>query len=43
MILLVIAAVIAAYRLIYRTELGRLKIDYIKMKMPLFGKLTVKN
>ena len=35
-------AVIAAYRLIYRTELGRLKIDYIKMKMPLFGKLTVK-
>ena len=41
-ILLVIAAVIAAYRLIYRTELGRLKIDYIKMKMPLFGKLTVK-
>ena len=34
-ILLVIAAVIAAYRLIYRTELGRLK-------MPLFGKLTVK-
>ena len=42
MILLVIAAVIAAYRLIYRTELGRLKIDYIKMKMPLFGKLTVK-
>ena len=42
MILLVIVAVIAAYRLIYRTELGRLKIDYIKMKMPLFGKLTVK-
>ena len=41
-ILLVIAAVIAAYRLIYRTELGRLKIDYIKMRMPLFGKLTVK-
>ena len=42
MILLVIVAVVAAYRFIYNTDQGRLKIDYIKMKIPLFGKLTVK-
>ena len=42
-ILGVFAAVIAAYHLIYNTEQGRLKIDYIKMKIPLFGKLTVKS
>ena len=42
-ILAVVAAVVAAYRLIYNTDQGRLKIDYIKMKMPLFGKLTVKS
>lgn len=36
-------AVAVAYRVIYNTEQGRLKIDYIKMKMPLFGKLTVKS
>ena len=41
-ILAVVAAVVAAYRLIYNTDQGRLKIDYIKMKIPLFGKLTVK-
>lgn len=41
-IVLVIAAVMVIYRLIYNTEQGRLKIDHIKMKMPLFGKLTVK-
>lgn len=41
-IILIIAAVIAAYKMIYRTESGRLTIDKIKMKMPLFGKLTVK-
>ena len=41
-ILTVVAAVVAAYRLIYNTDQGRLKIDYIKMKIPLFGKLTVK-
>ena len=41
-ILVVVAAVVAAYRLIYNTDQGRLKIDYIKMKIPLFGKLTVK-
>ena len=41
-IVLIIAAVIAAYKMIYRTESGRLTIDKIKMKMPLFGKLTVK-
>ena len=34
--------VIVAYKMIYRTEQGRLAIDRIKMKMPLFGKLTVK-
>ena len=28
--------------LIYKTEQGRLAIDKVKMKMPLFGKLTVK-
>ncbi len=42
-ILAVVAAVIAVYKLIYSTEQGRLKIDYIKMKVPLFGKLTVKS
>ncbi len=42
MIVLVVVAVMAVYRLIYQTEQGRLKIDHIKMKMPLFGKLTVK-
>ena len=41
-ILAVVAAVVAAYRLIYNTDQGRLKIDCIKMKIPLFGKLTVK-
>lgn len=42
-ILAVVVAVAVAYRVIYNTEQGRLKIDYIKMKMPLFGKLTVKS
>ena len=42
-ILGVVVAVAVAYRVIYNTEQGRLKIDYIKMKMPLFGKLTVKS
>lgn len=41
-ILVVVAAVVAAYRLIYNTDQGRLKIDYIKMKIPLFGNLAVK-
>lgn len=43
-ILAVIILVVVAYKLIYRTEQGRLTIDKIKikMKMPLFGKLTVK-
>ena len=31
-----------AYKMIYKTEQGRLAIDRVKMKMPLFGKLTVK-
>lgn len=43
LILAVVVAVAVAYRVIYNTEQGRLKINYIKMKMPLFGKLTVKS
>ena len=42
MILGLIILVIVAYKMIYRTEQGRLAIDGVKMKMPLFGKLTVK-
>lgn len=41
-VLLIILAVIGAYHMIYRTDKGRIHIDHIKMKMPLFGKLTVK-
>ena len=41
-ILAVIVAVVVAYKIIYKTEQGRFMIDQIKMKMPLFGKLTVK-
>lgn len=40
MILALIILVIVAYKMIYKTEQGRLAID--KVKMPLFGKLTVK-
>lgn len=42
-ILAVIVAVILAYHAIYRTDQGRLKIDLIKMKIPLLGKLNVKS
>ena len=42
MILALIILVIVAYKMIYKTEQGRLAIDRVKMKMPLFGKLTVK-
>ena len=42
MILALIILVIVAYKMIYKTEQGRLAIDKVKMKMPLFGKLTVK-
>ena len=42
-ILAVIVAVILAYQAIYRTDQGRLKIDLIKMKIPLIGKLNVKS
>ena len=38
----VAVAIFAAYQAYYRTEGGRKNIDKIKMKMPLFGKLTVK-
>lgn len=41
-LLAVIIALAAGYRAAYRSEQGRLVIDRIKMKMPLFGKLTVK-
>lgn len=41
-VLAMIVGVVAVYKLIYRTTQGRLTIDRIKMKMPLFGKLTVK-
>ena len=40
--LAIIVGVVVAYKLIYKTTQGRLTIDRIKMKMPLFGKLTVK-
>ena len=42
LILAGIIIVVVAYKLIYKTEQGRLTIDKIKMKMPLSGKLTVK-
>ena len=41
-ILAVIVAVVVACKIIYRTKQGRFMIDQVKMKMPLFGKLTVK-
>ena len=41
-VLAISVGVVAAYKLIYKTTQGRLTIDRIKMKMPLFGKLTVK-
>ena len=41
-VLAIIVAVVVAYKLIYKTTQGRLTIDRIKIKMPLFGKLTVK-
>lgn len=42
LILAGVAVVIAAYRMAYKTQDGRLLIDRVKMRMPLFGKLTVK-
>ena len=39
---MILGLIILAYKMIYRTEQGRLAIDRVKMKMPLFGKLTVK-
>ena len=41
-LLVIVVVVVVAYKLIYKTTQGRLTIDRIKMKMPLFGKLTVK-
>lgn len=37
-----IVLLVVLYHLIYKTPAGRYAIDEIKMKMPLFGKLTVK-
>ena len=42
-ILAVVIGVTVLYRIVYSTDEGRAKIDYIKMKIPLFGKLTVKS
>lgn len=41
-LLAILILLIVAYRSAYKTDRGRLTIDKIKMKMPLFGKLTVK-
>lgn len=42
-IVAVAVAIFAAYQAYYRTEGGRMNIDKIKMKMPLFGQLVVKS
>lgn len=42
-IIAVVVLVIVLYKFIYRTQDGRLFIDKVKMKMPLFGKLVVKS
>ena len=41
-ILLAVLGITALYRIIYNTTQGRYSIDKVKMKIPLFGKLTVK-
>lgn len=41
-LLALVIAMIAGYQAAYRSEQGRLMIDQVKRKMPLFGKLTVK-
>ena len=41
-ILLAVLGITALYRIIYNTTQGRYAIDKVKMKIPLFGKLTVK-
>lgn len=41
-LLAIVVLILAGYRAAYRSEQGRLIIDNVKMKMPLFGKLTVK-
>lgn len=38
----VMIGVVLLYRMIYSTDPGRDRIDWMKMKMPLFGKLSVK-
>lgn len=37
-----IAGLIAAFRQYYKTEIGRYKIDELKLKLPIFGELTKK-
>ena len=41
-ILIVVALIVFAYRTAYKTDTGRSAIDDFKMRVPLFGKLTVK-
>ena len=41
-ILIVVALIVFAYRTAYKTDTGRSVIDDFKMRVPLFGKLTVK-
>ena len=40
---IIIAGIIFGFRMIYQTPQGRLVIDRIKMRLPLFGKLQVKS
>ena len=42
-VVVVVACIVFAYRMFYRTEQGRLVVDRIKMRLPLFGKLQVKS
>ena len=42
MIIIIIIAIIALYRVIYRTERGKVQIDLIKLKIPVFGPMFKK-
>ena len=42
MIIIIIIAIIALYRVIYRTERGKVQIDLIKLKIPVFGTMFKK-
>lgn len=43
LILLIVAAIITAYKLYVRTESGRWNVDGLKIKIPIFGPLVVKS